>query len=384
MISKVLNTVKRPPANIRQVFSTLFDSSQDAAFLIETSTRVVLASNVAAERLFGYSAAELVGDTTEKLFVDHVNFDRFSGVSEPAIQRGGVFHSEFMMRHRNGSIFKAVHCVVLVQGNGGYDAAFSVVRAAPGAGGDSVCPVDGDALRRTVTNAKSRVAALDAIIDAVRRAIGWEYAEAWFADARGNLVLATAAYDPAEDLARYHMISRVVAFGKGEGMPGRIWVSGQPEWFEISRNSSEQLFRRVFAATACGLRTVAGFPVAGHGKTAAVVILASARARYEDQCSFDVIRDAIEGIAPVLEGQFDQEPSAGITEAASLDDRLLTLSARERDVLSLLLQGMTSKEVARVLHISARTVDAHRRSILGKTKAGSVVKLISRFAASNY
>lgn len=56
------------------------------------------------------------------------------------------------------------------------------------------------------------------------------------------------------------------------------------------------------------------------------------------------------------------------------------LSARERQVAMLLLEGLTSKEIARQLDISPRTVDAHRARLLEKFHAKNTTELIARLA----
>lgn len=62
--------------------------------------------------------------------------------------------------------------------------------------------------------------------------------------------------------------------------------------------------------------------------------------------------------------------------AARRRDALLEpLSARERELLPLLLDGASSKEVARRLGLSPRTVDVHRASILHKTGAPTMREL---------
>ena len=58
-----------------------------------------------------------------------------------------------------------------------------------------------------------------------------------------------------------------------------------------------------------------------------------------------------------------------------------TLSVREREVLKLVAEGATSKEIADKLHISARTVDHHRRSLIEKLNLKSTTELI-RYAIS--
>lgn len=50
----------------------------------------------------------------------------------------------------------------------------------------------------------------------------------------------------------------------------------------------------------------------------------------------------------------------------------LPLTVREREVLSLLCDGKTCKEIARVLNISHRTVDNHRWRIHRRTGCGGI------------
>ncbi|MFN2425259.1 MAG: response regulator transcription factor [Candidatus Binatia bacterium] len=65
--------------------------------------------------------------------------------------------------------------------------------------------------------------------------------------------------------------------------------------------------------------------------------------------------------------------------AASREDalhQLESLTPRERDVMSLLVSGSTSKEVASDLGISVRTVEGHRRRVLSKLNVTSAAQLV--------
>jgi two-component system, LuxR family, response regulator FixJ len=57
-------------------------------------------------------------------------------------------------------------------------------------------------------------------------------------------------------------------------------------------------------------------------------------------------------------------------------NRLEVLSPRERQVLHLITQGATSKEAARALGISPRTVETYRVHLLEKTGAATTAELI--------
>jgi two-component system response regulator DctR len=70
--------------------------------------------------------------------------------------------------------------------------------------------------------------------------------------------------------------------------------------------------------------------------------------------------------------------------SSTVDDserRLATLTDREREVLGQILSGLTSKEIARELAVSPRTVDAHRKNLLRKLGTGSVKELMMRMAS---
>jgi DNA-binding NarL/FixJ family response regulator len=51
------------------------------------------------------------------------------------------------------------------------------------------------------------------------------------------------------------------------------------------------------------------------------------------------------------------------------------LSARERQILQLIAEGKTIKEIARVLHVSSKTADANRRQIMNKLGIFNIAEL---------
>ncbi len=52
------------------------------------------------------------------------------------------------------------------------------------------------------------------------------------------------------------------------------------------------------------------------------------------------------------------------------------LSAREREILQLLAENKSNKDIAKTLGISVRTVETHRRSVMQKLDANSIVELV--------
>ena len=60
--------------------------------------------------------------------------------------------------------------------------------------------------------------------------------------------------------------------------------------------------------------------------------------------------------------------------------RYAQLSPREREVLALIVEGLTNKEIGRALTLSPRTVEAHRAHLFDKLGAGSLAQLIRQYA----
>ena len=93
----------------------------------------------------------------------------------------------------------------------------------------------------------------------------------------------------------------------------------------------------------------------------------------------------INGIRAVLSG--GKYYSALLTESLVAPERvpiavdtsvklLATLSDRELDVLRLLAEGFSSKEIAEELCLSPQTIDSHRKSLLRKLDAKNVAGLV--------
>ena len=62
------------------------------------------------------------------------------------------------------------------------------------------------------------------------------------------------------------------------------------------------------------------------------------------------------------------------------EDRAVRLTKRELEVLSLVIEGMSSKDVADALYVSKRTVDFHLANIYDKLQVSNRVQAFRRAA----
>lgn len=61
-------------------------------------------------------------------------------------------------------------------------------------------------------------------------------------------------------------------------------------------------------------------------------------------------------------------------------ERFARLSEREREVLALIVAGLTNKEIGRALGLSPRTVETHRANLFAKLETTTLAQLIRQYA----
>ena len=87
---------------------------------------------------------------------------------------------------------------------------------------------------------------------------------------------------------------------------------------------------------------------------------------FRDQDLLDAVRQALE-----LDDKMRQKRD----EAAELKERYSALTAREREVMGLVVSGMRTKQIASILGTSEITATVHRGQVMRKMKASSPAEL---------
>lgn len=114
------------------------------------------------------------------------------------------------------------------------------------------------------------------------------------------------------------------------------------------------------------------------------ILKAGARAYLLKDSAFEELMDAIKavncgrfflsaGITSVVLGDYIKGPAADPRSPFTL------LSAREREVLQLLAEGLRTKEISHKLGLSVKTVETHRKKIMEKLGIASIAGL-TRYA----
>lgn len=113
--------------------------------------------------------------------------------------------------------------------------------------------------------------------------------------------------------------------------------------------------------------------ITGHGDVpmAVAAMKAGAVDFIEKPFEDEVLVEAIKRAASRLE-----ESTGPVEDVATLRTRLDSLSERERQVLSGVVEGLANKTLAYNLGISPRTVEVHRANIMAKMQARNLPELV--------
>lgn len=95
----------------RQLLEYVYSSLDEAVFVIDTGSRLIISCNRAAEKMFGYPADEMIGHSTEFIHESSEKYLEFGKMLLPVLDRKKTFKTEYKMRKRDGTVFPTDHTI---------------------------------------------------------------------------------------------------------------------------------------------------------------------------------------------------------------------------------------------------------------------------------
>ncbi len=98
------------------------------------------------------------------------------------------------------------------------------------------------------------------ILQAVCESVEWDLGDIWIIDRQANTLRCVEIWhSPLVEVAEFEAITRQIRFPPGVGLPGRVWVSGEPAWIpDVVKDAN---FPRAPFAAENGLHGAFGFPI---------------------------------------------------------------------------------------------------------------------------
>ena len=108
------------------------------------------------------------------------------------------------------------------------------------------------------------------ILERICRSVEFDVGGLWTVDAERDVVRNVAVWQPPGRLASgFVELSRRTTFARGDGLPGRVWSSGEPAWIlDVTRDPN---FPRGRIAAAEGIHAAFAFPIALRGEVLGVL-----------------------------------------------------------------------------------------------------------------
>jgi PAS domain S-box-containing protein len=162
------------------------------------------------------------------------------------------------------------------------------------------------------------------VLAAIGEALGWRLGSVWEVDRERSPSIACAAtwHAPGVDAEEFRRITEETRFGPGEGLPGRVWSSGEPAWIEDV--TADPNFPRAAAAERAGLHAAVAFPIRSRNRMLGVIEFFSVEHREPDRRALETMASLGAQIGQFVERRRAEEAvrEAGELKRAMLDAAL--------------------------------------------------------------
>jgi len=209
------------------------------------------------------------------------------------------------------------------------------------------------AVTRILAESRTYGEAVPRLLQVIGEGTGCAYGQVWQVDAQANHLRWEHGWEaPTLDLSELTKHGQVLTFSIGDGLPGRVWASAQPEWVaDITTDASPQ----ATLASNAGLRSSFGFPIRSDGTVLGVMMFFTSNVRPPDAELLAIAADIGSQIGQFLERTKAEE------RLRLYARRLETLHAIDRAILV----AQSPQAIAQAaLHFIRQVVTCRRASIL--------------------
>lgn len=171
----------------------------------------------------------------------------------------------------------------------------------------------------------------------------WEYAELWLPDSDRSELGHAKSYLLEDAFREFIEVTRTTTFQKGEGLPGRVWATGDTEWIRDVSDLSPDKYIRTEIADESDFSAAFGIPVIVDGQLEAVLAYYLTEPRTFDRESAAVVETLAASFGNLI--ATERAAARGDPAGARHESHVETLAAATAE----LREASTENEVARTL-----------------------------------
>ncbi|MFH1153351.1 MAG: PAS domain S-box protein [Pseudomonadota bacterium] len=99
---------------VNSLLESVYMSLDEAVFVVDPATRIIISCNRAAEVIFGYSRDEMTGRNTEFIHENRNSYRRFGKKLTQTLDADGIARTQYRLKKKDGTIFPSEHTVKTV------------------------------------------------------------------------------------------------------------------------------------------------------------------------------------------------------------------------------------------------------------------------------
>lgn len=222
-------------------------------------------------RLFGYDRSQVIGSTGEELNI-WVNTQELHFIAQIIERTKAIRNHEVDFQTSSGEIKTALFSAELIEIDG--------QKYILGSAKDMTERKQAEAESRLLLLATQAIAravdvrsALTLVLRVICQTIGWDFGEAWTPNRESSVLEhSLVCYFEEADLAEFCHQSKDLKMALGEGLPGRVWQTKQPEWIEDVSQLKQPQFWRSLQAAKVGLKASFALPIIARREVLAVLV----------------------------------------------------------------------------------------------------------------
>ncbi|MDZ5810847.1 PAS domain-containing protein [Halorubrum sp. AD140] len=308
---------------VERQFRLLVEATDEYAICLLDPDGYVRTWNPGAARITGYDAEEILDTHVSTFYTEE---DRASGIPErnlrAAAHEGSIRGAGWRVRDDGSRFWANVTLTALRDDEGDLIGYATVTR-------DMSDRKRREAERELQYETTRDIARAETFHDGLRAALqnvceltDWEYAEVWVPTDDGKLRRTEIEYYE-DGFAEFAVFSEGYTFERNEGLPGRVWATGEFEWAADLPSGSFEAYPRRERAIDADLKSSLGVPIVAGDEVVAVLTFLMREIRDTDERLIEVVSSIAADLGELLvRRQIEEE----VIHERDLTDQILAVS----------------------------------------------------------